>query len=114
LRSETFRRRARLSGQGTFRALLRSRRGARGERFHVQATANGQMVARLGVVVGKRVAPLAVDRNYLKRLVREIFRRQQRELVGFDLLVRPRRTLSREEAATASAELHSLLAAVVR
>jgi ribonuclease P protein component len=86
----------------------------RGERFHVQAMANGQVVARLGVVVGKRVARLAVDRNYLKRLVRESFRHQQRELVGFDLLVRPRRTLSRVEAATASAELRSLLTAVVR
>jgi ribonuclease P protein component len=61
----------------------------------VQASPNGQVIARLGVVVGKRVAALAVDRNYLKRLVRETFRHHQRELAGFDLLVRPRRTLSR-------------------
>jgi ribonuclease P protein component len=70
--------------------------------------------ARLGIVVGKRVAPRAVDRGYLKRLVRETFRREQRGLSGFDLLVRPRRILSRSEAVAASIELRALLEAAVR
>jgi ribonuclease P protein component len=40
----------------------------------VQATANGEVFARLGIVVGKRVARRAVDRGYLKRLVRDYSR----------------------------------------
>ena len=80
----------------------------------VQATANGRVFARLGIVVGKRVAPKAVDRGYLKRLVRETFRREQKGLAGFDLLVRPRRTVSRSEAVAAADELRASLAATVR
>lgn len=114
MRPEAFSRRARLSGQAAFKALLRSRRSARGERFVVQATANGEPFARLGIVVGKRVAPRSVDRSYLKRLVRETFRRSQREWVGFDLLVRPRRLIPRQEGNTAASELHALLASATK
>jgi ribonuclease P protein component len=76
--------------------------------------ANGRVFARLGIVIGKRVAPRAVDRGYLKRLVRETFRREQRGLSGFDLLVRPRRILSRSESVAASIELRALLEAAVQ
>ena len=62
MQSEALRPRARLSGQWVFRALLRSRRSARGERFLVQATANQKNLARLGIVVGKRVARRVVAR----------------------------------------------------
>ena len=80
----------------------------------MQATANGEVFARLGIVVGKRVARRAVDRGYLKRLVRETFRREQKGLAGFDLLVRPRRIVLRSEAIAAADELRALLAATVR
>jgi ribonuclease P protein component len=114
LRSETFHRRARLAGGSAFGVLLRSRRAARSERFLVQAALNGEGFARLGIVVGKRVARRAVDRSLLKRLVRETFRRQQHELGGFDLLVRPRRVLSGNEVVAAREELRALLAAAIR
>jgi len=80
----------------------------------VQAAANGQVFARLGIVVGKRVARRAVDRGYLKRLVRETFRREQKGLAGFDLLVRPRRIVLRSEVIAAADELRALLTAAVR
>jgi len=113
LRSEAFHRRARLSGGVAFGALLRSRRTARSERFLVQAVLNCEGFARLGIVVGKRVARRAVDRSRLKRLVRETFRRGQHELGSFDLLVRPRRTLSGDEIVMARAELRALLSAAI-
>ena len=80
----------------------------------MQAAANGQVFARLGIVVGKRVARRAVDRGYLKRLVRETFRREQKGLAGFDLLVRPRRIVLRSEVIAAADELRALLIAAVR
>ena len=80
----------------------------------MQAAANGQVFARLGIVVGKRVARRAVDRGYLKRLVRETFRREQKGLAGFDLLVRPRRIVLRSEVIAAADELRALLTAAVR
>ena len=80
----------------------------------MQARPNGRCFARLGVVIGKRVAPLAIDRSGLKRLVRETFRRHWQELAGFDLLVRPKRGLGSSELQEARKELYALLVAVVR
>lgn len=49
---------------------------------------NGLEVARLGVVVAKRLARRANVRNLVKRIVREQFRRNRAALKAFDLVVR--------------------------
>ena len=46
--------------------------------------------ARLGLAISKRVSKRAVDRNRLKRLVRESFRRIRHELPHVDVLVMAR------------------------
>ncbi len=43
--------------------------------------------ARLGLMVGKRVAAQAVTRNRIKRVIRESFRAKQSELKGLDIVV---------------------------
>lgn len=43
--------------------------------------------ARLGLVVGKRVAKHAVDRNRIKRVIRESFRLKQHQLKAYDIIV---------------------------
>jgi ribonuclease P protein component len=43
--------------------------------------------ARLGLMVGKRVANLAVTRNRIKRVIRESFRMKQEKLRGLDIVV---------------------------
>ena len=43
---------------------------------------------RLGMIVPKRSHPRAVDRNRIKRIIREWFRRHQSRLKGKDLIVR--------------------------
>lgn len=53
----------------------------------VLANYTGNKNARLGLVVAKKNAKLAVQRNRLKRIVRESFRQQQAELVGLDIIV---------------------------
>jgi ribonuclease P protein component len=40
---------------------------------------------RLGMVVSKRITSLAVNRNHLKRLIREVFRRT--EIISLDIVV---------------------------
>lgn len=42
---------------------------------------------RLGLVVGKKTAKLAVHRNYMKRVLRELFRLNQHQLPSLDLVV---------------------------
>ncbi|MEZ5464095.1 MAG: ribonuclease P protein component [Lysobacteraceae bacterium] len=43
--------------------------------------------ARLGLTVAKRVAKRAVDRNRVKRIARDSFRRHQHRLTGLDLVL---------------------------
>jgi len=43
--------------------------------------------ARLGMVIGKKFIPRAVDRNRIKRLVREQFRLKSRHLASLDIIV---------------------------
>jgi len=42
---------------------------------------------RLGIVVGKRAVRRAVDRNRLKRAIRESFRHEQHRLPSLDIVV---------------------------
>ncbi|MFN2645863.1 MAG: ribonuclease P protein component [Burkholderiales bacterium] len=44
---------------------------------------------RLGILISRKHAALAVDRNRIKRCIREAFRMEQESLQGLDLLVRP-------------------------
>ncbi len=50
--------------------------------------------ARLGLAISKRVAKRAVERNRIKRLVRESFRRVRHRLPAVDVMV-----MAREQAA---------------
>lgn len=43
--------------------------------------------ARLGVIIGKRSAKLAVQRNWFKRTVREAFRLRRESLASYDYLI---------------------------
>jgi ribonuclease P protein component len=48
---------------------------------------NQKTYARLGLIVGKRVANKAVARNQIKRVIRESFRMTQEQLIGLDIIV---------------------------
>lgn len=78
-----------------FVALRDSNSGRLGGRcFHVRYRANGLPLARLGLAISKRVSKRAVDRNRLKRLLRESFRQIRHQLPPVDLVV-----MARPEAA---------------
>ena len=79
-----------------FVELLKGRRRAVGalelavrDRTDVDAAAG----ARIGIVVGRKNLPRAVDRNALKRIVREAFRDQRSELPPRDMLIRLRQCI---------------------
>ena len=45
--------------------------------------------ARLGILISRKHAAAAADRNRIKRCIREAFRLEQENLGALDLLVRP-------------------------
>jgi ribonuclease P protein component len=69
----------------------------------IQARANTAGLARLGFIIPKRVVARAVDRNRLKRVLREWFRQNRVRLGSRDLLVRV--TATPEQPLAAMAEL---------
>ena len=55
---------------------------------------NPQPHPRRGLVVSKKVAKLSVDRNYMRRVLRELFRRNKVNLGNLDLVIRPQKHFS--------------------
>ncbi len=68
---------------------------------------NGRAAARLGVVAAKRLAPRAVTRNMIKRVMRETFR--QSDLPALDCIVRLSRPINGRSEPAASTPLKKRL-----
>jgi ribonuclease P protein component len=101
-----FTRSARLTDAKQYRQVFAGAE-RRGDRyFTVLSIANDAGEARLGMAVPRRQLPRAVDRNRLKRLIRESFRHHRATMASRDIVV-----LVKADAQRAgNAELTSALA----
>lgn len=61
---------------------------------------NGRGSPRLGLVVAKKHLRLAVDRNRIKRLCRESFRKRQADFADLDLIILSRNGLDKLDNAS--------------
>lgn len=79
----------RICTSAEFEALMRggTRRNMNGFTFFYCVRPAGS--ARLGIVISRKHAALATDRNRIKRCIREAFRQAQEALGPVDVLVRP-------------------------
>lgn len=89
-------REARLRRAADFAALRSSAGRLSSGSFRIRFGSNEAGVARLGLAVSKRVSKRAVDRNRIKRQIRESFRHMRHELPAVDILV-----MAREQACDA-------------
>lgn len=70
-------------------------------------------LGRAGFVVGRKALPRAVDRNRLKRLLREMLRAVRPEATALDLVIRLKRPVPLHLFVEAVAESRRLLAEAV-
>ncbi|MEX0899044.1 MAG: ribonuclease P protein component [Steroidobacteraceae bacterium] len=76
--------------------------------FVIQCTKNDAGQARLGMAVGARAAGNAVNRNRLRRLIRESFRMHRQEMPAVDVLVTARAAASAAQNREIFASLDNL------
>ena len=112
---ERFGRQYRLLKTEEFSSVFALRKQRRGELLQISySAANSCGHARLGLVVAKKTARRAHERNDMKRVIRDWFRRHKNTLPPFDFVVRVRCAFERADAPAARAELSRLLAAVAQ
>jgi ribonuclease P protein component len=75
----------------SFGRVFKKARRSSDRLFTVLYRNNGGNQPRLGLAISKKNCRLAVQRNRLKRLVRESFRQHFQELAGMDIVVLNRR-----------------------
>jgi len=74
-----------------------------------QSADNGLNHPRLGLVVSKKTAKRAHERNYMKRVIRDWFRLNKNSLPPHDFVVRVRLAFNRQNAAEARNQLAQLM-----
>jgi ribonuclease P protein component len=102
-----FTRRQRLLKGKEFAAVFSARRNLRSRCYLVMSCPNELGHARLGMVVAKRQFKRAVDRNQMRRIIRETFRQYSPNLPALDVVVKVQ---SAPLQAEATSELAGLLA----
>ena len=77
------------------------------------ATAAAQTPGRIGYVIGRKTLPRAVDRNRLRRRLRETVRAMRPALMSYDVILRVKKVANRMELDAAVSEAAGLLQALV-
>jgi ribonuclease P protein component len=113
-RKEGYSRRHRFAARGSFGVVLRGSRKLRGRyaTIHVAPGFSGQ--SRLGVALTRRLIARSVDRNRVKRLVRDAFRRHVVKQAGLDCVVSLRQKFDASNAAPIVNEIRELFDQLAR
>lgn len=70
---------------------------------------NTMNTARLGLIVSKKIAKLAVRRNYMRRVMRELFRLNQKQLPPIDLIIQIQLAFNKSEYKEVKQEFENLI-----
>ncbi len=82
-----FERQYRLLSSAQFREVLGQRQSVHGKFFSIHVAGNSLSHARMGLTVSRKVSKRAVQRNRIKRQVRESFRLNRGDLEELDFVV---------------------------
>ena len=88
--------------------MLRGSRKVRGRLAVIHVVPGRSENSRLGIALTRRLVPSSADRNRVKRMVREAFRRHGVKRAGLDCVVALRLRFDDAESAPLLVEIHSL------
>lgn len=103
-----FPREARLIKTDEFSSVFNFRKRISGQYLTVYYRYNQLARPRLGLVIGKKTASSSVKRNYMRRVLRELFRHLQSGLKDVDMVIRVHKAFARSEFATVALEFNEL------
>ena len=101
-------RQRKLLSSAQFGAVFSNRKSIHGKFFSVHAVKNEIDYPRVGLTVSKRVSKRAVQRNRIKRQIRESFRLRQAELSPIDFVVTAKVGSAEQENGVLRSELDKL------
>jgi len=110
----TFPRQCRLIKTDDFSSVFNFRKRISGHYIAIHYQYNQHLHARLGLIVAKKIAKLSVDRNYMKRVIKECFRLNQHQLPHLDLVIRAQRKFGNQDYKQLVLELSDLFASLNR
>lgn len=109
LRTYSLEKQAKMIKTDEFSSVFNFRKRISAQYLAIYYQPNKQQRARLGLVVSKKTAKLAVNRNYMRRVLREFFRVQQHEICHVDLIIRVQKKFGKVDFFQIKQELNSLI-----
>jgi ribonuclease P protein component len=109
LASFKFIRQAKIVKTDDFSSVFNLRKRIASQHLVMRYRLNEASMPRLGLIVSKKTAKLAVQRNYMRRVLRELFRLNQQHLPEVDLVVQVQKTFEKPEFVLIKQEFESLL-----
>jgi ribonuclease P protein component len=106
-------RRYRLSGTGEFDALFRRALRHDGRYLQLLSSPAARSPGRAGFAIPAKALPRAVDRNRLRRMLREVLRSARPAIESYDVILRLKRGVPRVEFVRCAAEAAQMLASLL-
>ncbi len=92
-----------------FSSVFNLRKRIASQHLVIRYKPNEHTGPRLGLIVGKKTAKLAVWRNYMKRVLRELFRLNQHQLPVWDLVIQVQKPFEKTEFMQIKQEFEQLM-----
>ncbi len=103
----------RLRGVAAFAGLFRAGERHAGAWIELIAGPAQAIPGRVGFVVGRKALPRAVDRNRVRRVLRDAAAAARPAIEAYDVILRLKRQCTREEVRAVGTEARALLANLV-
>ena len=102
-------RQAKIVKTDDFSSVFNLRKRISSQHLVMRYRLNEANMPRLGLIVSKKTAKLAVQRNYMRRVLRELFRLNQPQLPIIDLVIQVQKQFKKPEFTLIKQEFEILL-----